>query len=189
MPKKKYFKLKINLSGSKPVIWREIIVPVTFTLMELHAIIQGAMGWQDSHLHGFMIDGARYEPPFDLPVDIQDESHIKVSKVLKKGTKFVYEYDFGDGWKHSIVVADSLMLEDINDYMLCLAGENSCPPENCGGVYSYGELLPNISAANDEEFMALPFGFAPEIFSISQANSHINAIRVIYELRDWGFKS
>ena len=62
-PMQRVFEIRIELWGLEPPIWRRIVVPEDMSLVELHAAIQGAMGWQDCHLHLFEIEGQRYEIP------------------------------------------------------------------------------------------------------------------------------
>lgn len=100
------YQLKVTLRGSKPPIWRRLVVSDQTTLGKLHDILQIAMGWTDSHLHLFSIGGVNYGAP--SPDDwepIQDERRVKLQSVVgAEKAKFRYEYDFGDGWEHEIVV-------------------------------------------------------------------------------------
>ena len=58
---KQSIQLKITLKGSDPAIWRRVVLPSNYHLGRLHTIIQMAMGWTNSHLHQFEIDGQMYE--------------------------------------------------------------------------------------------------------------------------------
>ncbi|MDH3772331.1 MAG: plasmid pRiA4b ORF-3 family protein [Nitrospirota bacterium] len=137
------YQIKVSLDGVKPQIWRRLLISSTTDLGELHEIIQIAMGWEDSHLHQFVVGDARYgvpDPEFDDGI-IPEES-IRISSLLKKEKEWIaYEYDFGDGWEHNIV------LEKILPYTLgetvpkCVAGRRGCPPEDVGGVWGYQEFL------------------------------------------------
>ena len=55
--------------------------------------------------------------------------------------KFIYEYDFGDGWEHDVVVEKILPPDPTFKHPMCLAGANACPPEDCGGIGGYCHLL------------------------------------------------
>src|SRR5687767_14826844 len=97
--------LKVSLEDIRPPIWRRICVPSAFTLGQLHDVLQAAMGWTNSHLHQFEVGDMLYsDPTFELDgfdVEVEDESSITVAEALpRKGSQAVYEYDFGDGWKH-----------------------------------------------------------------------------------------
>lgn len=127
------------------------------TLAELHRVLQVAMGWDDYHLHEFEIAGVRYgtddgEGWGPAP---KDERRTRLDRVARKGTRFTYEYDFGDGWEHDVEVEDVLDAEAGEAYPACTAGERACPPEDCGGVWGYGELLAAIADPDHDEHEAL----------------------------------
>jgi hypothetical protein len=140
--------LEISLCEIEPRIWRRFVVRSDASLARLHDVIQVVMGWYDCHLHQFIgPDETRYSPPyremdFDWDADVIDERKVKIRKALPDvGSRLVYEYDFGDGWEHVIEVVDIHPPEPGTRYPRCLAGERACPPEDCGGPYSYPELL------------------------------------------------
>jgi len=54
------FQLKATLVGTKPPVWRRVLVEESASLLDLHDVLQGAFGWYDCHLHEFEIDGVRY---------------------------------------------------------------------------------------------------------------------------------
>src|SRR4051794_25597048 len=107
-----HYQLKITLRDIDPPIWRRVLVPSQFTLFELHGVIQIAMGWEDCHLHDFTIDRRRYALPseegFDEPTD---EGTTRLTELNRVGSKFAYQYDFGDSWDHRIVVEKIADLE------------------------------------------------------------------------------
>ena len=135
------------------------------------------MGWQDSHLHQFIIGNERYGVP-DLgweDDDTIDEQVIKLSSVLQGKTKLIlYAYDFGDGWEHEIVLEKVLPLEPKETIPKCIHGERSCPPEDCGGIYGYQELLDIIADPDHEEHQNMidwiGGKFSPEYFNIDEVN-------------------
>lgn len=95
----KVIQFKVQLFDIEPEIWRRIVLPASFTLSGLHAAIQAVMGWQDSHLHMFVIDGQRYGVPdddWDSGHTISEEAYHRLSDLLAEGQKFLYVYDFGD---------------------------------------------------------------------------------------------
>ena len=103
------FQFKITLLDIKPAIWRRIQVP-DCTLVDLHEYIQAAFGWENYHLHQFEIDGVRYSQPApdgdDFDMDFEDETDVLLSKLLPKSSRkarWIYEYDFGDGWRHEVL--------------------------------------------------------------------------------------
>jgi hypothetical protein len=150
----KVIQFKVKLSDIEPEIWRRIVLPGSFTLFGLHAAIQAVMGWQDGHLHLFVIDGQRYGFPDDdrdSNYTILDDANHRLSSLVSEGQKFLYVYDFGDDWRHEITV------EDIRDggseevLPSCIAGERACPPEDCGGPHMYLEFLEALSDHSHED--------------------------------------
>ncbi len=98
------FQFKITLHDIKPPIWRRVQVP-DGSLGDLHKVIQAAMGWENCHLHQFIVDGVRYGVP-EPELNLKNESKVLISEIVSKKGKqyrFLYEYDFGDGWLHDIV--------------------------------------------------------------------------------------
>jgi pRiA4b ORF-3-like protein len=194
--KDRAFQLKVQIAAIEPEIWRRIVVPPTLTLRELHAVIQGAMGWQDCHLHAFEIGGKRFEVPDRAgggPEDeCEDERTWTLNSVLSKGMTFVYVYDFGDNWRHLVTVEDIIDPKSKIWLPLCIAGQRACPPEDCGGVYGYPAFLEALASPQHpehENMMTWGRGFEPERFNITQANALIGAIRALYHERHWGFRT
>lgn len=168
------YQFKITLIESKPPIWRRIQVK-NCTLDKLHERIQTAMGWTNSHLHQFEIEGERFGDP-DLLDDGFEDFHCvdttvtKISEIVPQNGKrfrFLYEYDFGDDWQHEVVFEGCLRAESGQRYPLCVEGERNCPPEDVGGVWGYAEFLEALSDPNHEQhedFVEWGGDFAPEEF-------------------------
>ncbi|OQB92944.1 MAG: Plasmid pRiA4b ORF-3-like protein [Verrucomicrobia bacterium ADurb.Bin118] len=144
------YQLKITLKWSKPPIWRRVVVRADMTLDRLHDIIQIAMGWTDSHLHQFIAGSGvsrtyygRPNPEFaDMGSEMLNEKRYSVADLAPTAKrKFIYEYDFGDGWEHDVVVEKILPPDPAFKHPMCLAGANACPPEDCGGIGGYYNLL------------------------------------------------
>jgi hypothetical protein len=140
-----WFQVKITLKNIKPPIWRRIIIP-DCTLADLDEYVQTAMGWDGSHLSCFDIDGEAYSPPEPfsgaVPDDTEDARRYTLGQFVRQGIKkFRHDYDFGDGWEHSIVVEKVLTKEQAPSLPACTDGARACPPEDCGGVPGYYELL------------------------------------------------
>ena len=143
LPKSQIYRLKVTLRDVKPPVWRRVELPGNVTLAELHSILQTAMGWFDSHLHEFEIDGVEYgvlDDAWDYDEKVRDESKVRLDKVADEGTRIRYTYDFGDNWRHDVVVEKVLPAEDEVRYPRCLAGKRATPPEDVGGDYGYAEF-------------------------------------------------
>ena len=155
-PRPSIYQLKITLLEIEPAIWRRIQIPSTIPLCCLHDAFQAVLGWTDSHLHQFEKDGKYWGVPdddgFDGDVEVRDESRVPVSGVLKaEGETMVYVYDFGDNWRHQVVL-EKILPTDAPTKPICVAGERRCPPEDVGGPSGYEEFLEVIFEPGHEEF-------------------------------------
>ncbi|MDA0767287.1 MAG: plasmid pRiA4b ORF-3 family protein [Verrucomicrobia bacterium] len=149
------FVMRIDLVGAKPPIWRRISMPVDASFFDLHVAIQDAMGWQDCHLHNFEIRNGRDRvaliewnpegedlPMFGLGVEQLPELQTTLFEVVERGfRKIHYCYDFGDNWEHQIQIEDVVDPKVLNPLPELLKGRGACPPEDCGGIWGYQELL------------------------------------------------
>jgi hypothetical protein len=175
---KNVYEFKITLKKIKPTIWRRIQVPENYSFWDLHVAIQDAMGWADCHLHQFeVLDpqicekvfvGVPHEDDFGID-EIIPGNKTKISKYfLFPKNKALYEYDFGDGWEHEIVLEKILPAESGIKYPRCISGKRTCPPEDCGGPWGYEELLETIKNPDDPEYIErmewLGGDFNPEKF-------------------------
>ena len=152
------YQFKITLKDCQPPIWRRIQV-TDGTLDQLHEHIQLAMGWTNSHLHDFKINGRLYGDPLLLEdnfeeMHYQDSTTTQVSDILpKNGQRFLfeYQYDFGDSWDHEVLFEG--WMEDKSDlkHPLCLEGERACPPEDVGGTGGYEEFLAAVADPAHEQ--------------------------------------
>lgn len=135
--------LRIVLDGIRPEIWRMIMVPDTITLRRLHDVIQAAMGWDESHLHLFKINGKEYgdREMFDDSPEMKDERFTSLQSMhLTEGNTFTYVYDMGGDWSHTITVVDYAAVE-IDETLHILDGANAVPPEDVGGVPGYARFV------------------------------------------------
>ncbi len=175
--------LRIDLEEVDPPIWRRLLVPAGIRLDQLHDVIQAAMGWTDSHLHAFTIGTKRYGMQIDDFLENElDEKKFTVLKAIGKERRFRYEYDFGDGWQHQVVVEDVVNTSPIGlTSAVCLEGERSCPPEDCGGAYGYADLLQAISdpehEEHDDSLEWVGEDFDPEEFSLIVINAILQTLR------------
>lgn len=153
------YQLKVTLRHVEPPIWRRLLVSGDTDLGSLHLIIQAAMGWENCHLHEFEIKGKRYgatapEGPVNpfLERDVQNEDVVAVSEVApREKTQFLYTYDSGDTWEHDILVERILPAQEATACPVCLEGKRACPPEDCGGVWGYADLIEALADPNHPE--------------------------------------
>lgn len=179
------YQLKVTLEGSKPPIWRRLLVRGDTTLAGLHSIIQAAFGWWNCHLHQFIISGLYFgepNPEFDDYEEIRDEAEIKLRQITgREGFKFRYEYDFGDDWLHQVLVEKILPVEPGQAYPVCVKGRRACPPEDVGGIWGYYQFLQAIADPEHEEheeYLEWVGGeFDPEAFDLESVNQALERLR------------
>ncbi|MEK6734340.1 MAG: plasmid pRiA4b ORF-3 family protein, partial [Pseudomonadota bacterium] len=162
LKKPQVYQFKISLICFSPKIWRRIQVPEGYKFLGLHKAIQDAMGWEDYHLHEFEIispETIRKErigiiDENDFPdYELLDEKKAKIATYFSKtNKKAIYSYDFGDDWSHEILFEKILPAEAQVKYPRCIDGENACPPEDCGGVWGYEEMLEIIQDPKHPEY-------------------------------------
>ena len=172
---KKTYQIQIVLKGSKPKIWRRILIDSDILLVDFHRIIQTTMGWTNSHLHMFS-DGIEEYSPKEFEVeDAKDSRTARLDKILKgEKSEISYEYDFGDGWEHSITLEKILIPDTLLQLPKCIAGERNCPPEDCGGIRGYSNMLEILKQRRHEEYESylewLGGNFNPEYFDKDEIN-------------------
>ena len=182
------FRVRLDLHGAKPKVWRRLELSGDLSLPRLHDVIQAAMGWYDSHLHRFRTGSDHRSPHFITHFDLDEgedgtlEDDVRLDQlVAEKGDELWYEYDFGDGWDHRLVVEE--VLEEPPTASCCTGGRMACPPEDCGGIGGYEELaawvrrgyddaqLPGVfdDAAHAQDW--LPVDWHPDHFDVEEANA------------------
>ena len=145
---KEVLQLKVSLKGSKPPIWRRLEVPATITLDQLHEVIQVAFEWTDSHLHAFETPQGEYGVPDpEWGLDLRSERGVRLTKVAEVGEKLTYVYDFGDDWQHVVLVEKIAPSQEGVAYPRCTAGRRAAPPEDCGGIWGYQDMLDAVPDA------------------------------------------
>jgi hypothetical protein len=175
------YQLKVMLQEIRPPIWRRVQVWEDATLAQLHHILQIVMGWEDCHLHQFEIGRRIYSMP-DPDDDLYErtvinESRVPLREVVSRvGTQFEYWYDFGDSWRHDLLL-EAIVMPDVGaQYPCCLAGERRAPPEDVGGSSGYEDYLEAMADPKHEEHESMlqwrgPFD--PEAFSLMAVNQQL----------------
>ena len=175
------YQVKITLQHIKPPIWRRLQMD-DCSLDELHDIIQVSMDWDDEHMHAFVIEGEQYGD-LERGGDFEyDSRSVRLCDLVKRGdTRFRYDYDFGDEWKHVIEIERTLSAEEGACYPRCVKGERACPPEDCGGPYGYPQFLAAIRSPKHEEHEEMlewvGGRFDPEKFDLEQVNQELLHLR------------
>lgn len=182
------YQLRVVLRGIDPPIWRSFWIKGDKTLEELHRALQIIMGWQDYHLYTFTINGRVFggpgvDPDLADTVILDSTANLNLSQVLSgEHLTFEYVYDFGDNWEHEITIERMVPISGVTNHPVCIAGARACPPEDCGGLLGYEELLGTISDPEDEEYETtmiwLGGAFDPEGFDINGVNRCLRGLAI-----------
>lgn len=183
------YQLKVTLKGAQPPIWRRLQVPAAVDLKELHLLFQVVMGWHNEHLYEFRV-GQRYfgEPePKSWGVEgfgppIQDARKTPLLEIAPRaGSKFLYTYDMGDSWEHQVLVEKVIAANPEAHLPTCLAGQRACPPEDCGGVWGYRDIIAALErpdATQSAELLEwVGDGFEPDKFDLAAVNAQLSRWR------------
>ncbi len=186
------FRVRLDLHGATPPVWRRLELPGDLRLPRLHDVIQAAMGWSDSHLHRFRTGSDHGSPYFVTQLDLDEgededgtlEDDVRLDQlVAEKADELWYEYDFGDGWDHRLVV--EAVLGDRPSTARCTGGRKACPPEDCGGLGGYEELAAWVRSGHDDAQLPgvfddadhardwLPIDWHPDHFDVAETNDAI----------------
>jgi Plasmid pRiA4b ORF-3-like protein len=172
-----FFQIKVTLKHTKPPIWRRLIIAPEIKLDRLHDVLQIAMGWTNSHLYQFETpDGYFADPSFERE-ETQSSKKATLKSVLGGPRSHIrYEYDFGDGWDHQILLEKVVEL-DQPALAFCLGGARSSPPEDCGGPWGYANLLATLkdpkSAEHDSMIEWVGAEFDPDAFDVEAINKQL----------------
>ncbi len=182
---RRVYQLKIGLNGTKPPIWRRILVADTIRLDDLHIVFQVVMGWTDSHLHQFVHQRTFYgvpDPEFDfMDMEVLDEANFRLNQLLKKEKEtMVYEYDFGDDWKHKITLEKILPYDAKQAVPVCVKAKGACPPEDVGGTWGYYDFLEAIEDREHPEHESykewVGGNFDPQAYDIKEVNNALGEV-------------
>lgn len=150
--------LRVSIDDIEPDIWRRLILPSSWNLEQLHLAIQAAFNWWNYHLHEFRIGGLRYgdvellmEDAFEGDPRVFDFRDVRL-RDFEHGARFTYHYDFGDNWRHTVMVEEFLSLEVTPKHGACIAGARARPPEDVGGVSGYQRFLDIMADRTDPEY-------------------------------------
>jgi hypothetical protein len=190
MPSKKapppIYQLKITLLNIEPPIWRRMQVPSSIRLCCLHSTLQVVMGWTDSHLHQFEKDGKCWgvqEHDEFGELELIDENQTQLGNALKaEGDALIYVYDFGDNWRHEVILEKVIPVNNVVKTPICFGGERRCPPEDVGGVPGYEEFLEVIfdpSHEGHEQLVGWAGGpFQAEEYDVKAVNKILSRMRL-----------
>jgi hypothetical protein len=152
-------------------------VPRDIRLRNLHRTLQTVMGWTNTHLHQFVLQKKKFlDPRGRVGTKVTDESRTTLGELIwTRGARLLYEYDFGDGWQHELLL-EEVLLGDESFQQICVGGQRCCPPEDCGGPQGYAELLEALQDVNHpghQDACEWVGDFIPESFSADEINRRL----------------
>lgn len=174
------YQLKITINGITPPIWRRLLVSENITLYKLHHIIQETFGWTNSHIYFF----GNIESKIGN-VELWDDGEttpdelIKIRDVLvPENPTLIYTYDMGDNWEHTIELEQ--VHPEMKTQRKCIGGERQCPPEDCGGIPGYQNMLKTLKRPGTKEYKELAVWLDgktdPEFIDIRMINAHLGLL-------------
>jgi len=133
------YQIRIRLDRISPLIWRRLLVSDATTIAELHAIIQIAFGWSDSHLHQFVIHGKHYGIAYLGGLSFADNpDQVRLADFrFRTGERFFYEYNFHVPWRHEVRVEQIGSPAPGQRYPVCVGRARAAPPEECDGPHAF----------------------------------------------------
>ena len=179
------YQVKVGLRDAKPPIWRRLLVPADVSLARLHEVIQAAFGWEDSHMHVFETPYGEFGRA-DRELGHRAEAPVTLEQVAPQAKdKIRYTYDFGDDWVHEIVVEKVLDQDPAPAYPCCTGGRRAAPPDDCGGIWGYEELVEILADSQHPEhherleWLGLDDAsqFDPAAFDLDEVNRALAKLR------------
>lgn len=176
----------VHIEDIEPPIRRILELPLDLNFAQLHEVLQAAFGWTDSHLHQFNLGGLTIGAPEFNEDDLDGPRTFEASEVRLRDLTFpddpdptlivIYQYDFGDDWRHHIVLRRQPR-EEAATYPRCVDGVRSGPPEDVGGSSGYAEFLEAWQDPSHDEHKAMRRWagrkFDPERFDLKATNKAI----------------
>ncbi len=182
MKKRALYQLKITLHDIDPPVWRRVQVWEDTKLPPLHRILQSLFNWEGYHLHEFRMGRRVYAEPD--PEDHHfgrktiDERAVPLNALIDRvGDELEDHYDFGDNWRHYILLEAILLPEEGVAYPRCVAGERNGPPEDSGGPFRYADYLEALRDPDHpehENLLQWRGPFDPDTFSRARVNAVLN---------------
>ena len=178
---------EVHILDIEPRISRTLELPMALNLAQLHEVLQAAFGWTDSHMHQFNIGGLIYGAPEFDEDNLFDSRIFEATEVRlidihfpydpdEKPVTIIYEYDFGDNWRHLLQLERIPRQEGIK-YPRCINAARSGPPEDVGGTSGYADFLDAWLDPSHDEHKAMRRWagrkFQPELANLDAINKAI----------------
>lgn len=158
----------------------------SLTFNDLHLVIQNVMGWTNTHLYQFVFERNSFigNPELLDRTEVADDKETEMAAIFDKPKiKMIYEYDFGDGWEHELVLEKILEPDPKQFYPFCIEGEMNCPPEDCGGIYGFYDKLVALKDKkhpdHDDIIEWMGDGYDTEAFDLASINQNLKEYKDI----------
>lgn len=151
-PPERVYRLKMTVVACQPAIWRRFLVRDSMWLSRLHDSIQIAFDWFDYQTHAFTLDDLKFGNPLKREeIAIEDDRDVTLADLdLEHRERFTYGYHFGEGWQIDIKLEHTGPVEKGTVYPRCTGGERAGPPEDCGGIEAFHDMLACIKEPNTD---------------------------------------
>ena len=151
-PAERTLLLRLQVVACEPPVWRRLLVRESMWLSRLHDATQVAFDWFDYQTHAFNVDDLRYGNPLKRDeLTIEDDRDVTLADLdLEHRGRFTYGYHFGEGWQIEIKLEKIGVVEKGHYYPACLGGERAGPPEDCGGIEAYHDMLACLKEPHTE---------------------------------------
>jgi hypothetical protein len=178
---------RVWLKGLSPMVWRRVQVPSTMTLREFHGVVQVAMGWDGIHLYQFIVHTVCYG---SWELSAESANVVLDALKLRKGGRFLYEYDLNIPWEHEIRLEDRHASKLRTRYPCCIGGDGTCPPEDCGGPEAWTQQLNEALGHELDDDFATVMEFIKEIsdtrsFAVLEDPDRVDELReTLFRIED-----
>jgi hypothetical protein len=186
-PADMYLLLEVEIVDLDPPVLRLLRLPGSMSLKDLHHVLQLSYGWSGTHTHVFSINGEEYSDPGEMADNtVGDEDGLFLREIPTLCKDFEYIYDFGDNWRHRIRIKKIIQKTDVpgeeRELALCLEGLGAGPPEDCGGIPGYGELVEAVYTPEgkrddrQQELVLWARGWHPQEFNLEGLNTRLKEL-------------
>lgn len=144
--------IRLSVVGTQPRVWRRLLVRESMWLSRLHDSIQITFDWFDYQTHTFTLDDLRFGNPSKVDsVVVEDDRDVTLGDLgLANRDRLVYDYHFGEGWQVEVKIEKVVPREKNVAYPWCIGGERAGPPEDCGGLEAFHDMLACVKQPETE---------------------------------------
>ncbi|MBQ6415298.1 MAG: plasmid pRiA4b ORF-3 family protein [Butyrivibrio sp.] len=183
----KAYQLKVTIKKSKPPIWRRCIVPGEISFSQLTHILRKVIGWSGYHLSEYSFNGLKIklvenasEDDWMWDYEVLDSSEYLIDDFFSAAKSFSYVYDFGDWWDHEVKI-EKIIEDHENNYPIVTKYKGITPPEDCGGIYGYYQMMDTLSDSKNPEYEEMKEWYGDDSeyeYNLEAVNNRLSAMTV-----------